>query len=225
MISENLRNVLKRIDDAASRVGRKGCDVTLVCVTKTVTVPQIEEAITSGVKEIGESYVRDAAVKFKALGNRVKWHLIGHLQTNKAKDAVRIFDLIHSVDSLRLAQEISRRCAALKITREVLIEIRTSGEAAKYGVLPEDSIGLLKKVSELPNIKVAGLMTMAPFVSDPEEARPYFTRLKKLSAIIADKRIPNVNMQYLSMGMTQDFEVAIEEGANIVRIGRAIFEG
>lgn len=225
MISENLKNVLKRIDEAASRSGKRGHDVTLVCVTKTATVAQIEEAIASGAKTIGESHVQDAAAKFKTIGDRVKWHLIGHLQTNKVKDAVRIFDLIHSVDSFKLAEEISRRCAALRVAKEILIEIKTSEEATKSGVLPEHAVSLLEKVSELPNIKVAGLMTMAPVVPDPELARPYFARIKKIATIISDKRFRNVEMRYLSMGMSQDFEVAIEEGANIVRVGRAIFEG
>ncbi len=225
MISENFKNVLKRIDEAASRAGKRGHDITLVCVTKTATVAQIEEAIDSGAKVMGESYVHDAAAKFKAIGDRVKWHLIGHLQTNKVKDAVRIFDLIHSVDSFKLAEEISRRCAALRVAKEILIEIKTSEEAEKFGILPEHAISLLEKISGLPNIKVAGLMTMAPVVPDPQLARPYFARIKKIAMIISDKRFRNVEMRYLSMGMSQDFEVAIEEGANIVRVGRAIFEG
>lgn len=225
MISENLRAVRKKIEEAARRAGRQAGGIILVCVTKTVAVPQIEEALACGATDIGESRVQDAAVKFKAIGARARWHLIGHLQTNKVKDAVRIFGLIHSVDSLKLAEEISKRAGVFDKTQEILIEVKTSEEATKYGALPDEVFDLVEKAAVLPNIKIMGLMTMAPVVSDAREARPYFKRLKELSEAIAAKKIENVNMRYLSMGMTQDFEAAIEEGANMVRIGHAIFEG
>lgn len=225
MISENLRAVRGRIKEAAERAGRRADEIILVCVTKTAGVPQIEEALAAGAADIGESRVQDAEIKFKAIGARAKWHLIGHLQTNKVKDAARIFDLVHSVDSLRLAEEISKRAAVDGKTQEILIEVKTSEEAAKYGAAPEEVLGLVEKASALPHIKIMGLMTMAPVVPDAEEARPYFKRLREFFKAISAKKIDNVSMRYLSMGMTKDFEVAIEEGANIVRIGRAIFEG
>ncbi len=225
MISENLRNVRRRIEEAARRAGRRADEIILVCVTKTVAAPQIEEALAEGAADIGESRVQDAEVKFKAIGPRAKWHLIGHLQTNKVKDAVRIFDLIHSVDSLKLAEEISGRAGVFGKTQEILIEVKTSEEATKYGAAPEAVFDLIEKAAGLPHIKIMGLMTMAPLVSDAEETRPYFRRLRELSEAIAAKDIDNASMRYLSMGMTQDFEVAIEEGANMLRIGHAIFEG
>lgn len=225
MISENLRNVRIRIKEAAHRAGRRADDIILVCVTKTVAMPQIEEALAEGAADIGESRVQDAEVKFKAIGPRAKWHLIGHLQTNKVKDAVRIFDLIHSVDSIKLAEEVSRRAGVFGKTQEILIEVKTSEEAAKYGVPPGEVFDLVEKTAVLPRIKIMGLMTMAPFVPEADQARPYFRRLRELSEAIAAKKIDNVSMRYLSMGMSQDFEAAIEEGANIVRIGHAIFEG
>ncbi|KPK40833.1 MAG: hypothetical protein AMJ78_06755 [Omnitrophica WOR_2 bacterium SM23_29] len=225
MIYENLMHVRQRIGEAAGRGGRNGDEIVLVCVTKGVGITQIEEAVKAGVTDIGENYIQDAVKKFNAIGRKVKWHFIGHLQTNKVKDAVYIFDLIHSVDSLKLAQEISRQASKLGIIKDVLIEVKTSEEATKYGILPAGVSNLIEEVSTLPNLRVMGLMTMAPIVDTPEKARPYFRRLKELSQAIATKKIENVRMQWLSMGMTQDFEVAIEESANMVRIGRAIFEG
>ena len=225
MIPENIQAVKERIRRTAEKVGRNDREITLVCVTKTVGVPQIEEALAAGVAHIGESYVQAAEIKYKAIEYRAKWHLIGHLQTNKVKEAVRIFDLIHSVDSLKLAEEISKRAAGLPDPKKILIEIKTSEEAAKYGVLPERALPLIEEIAVLPNIKIVGLMTMAPFTENPEDSRPYFQKLRKLAMLIRDKRIANAGMEYLSMGMTQDFEVAIEEGANIIRIGHAIFGG
>ncbi|MDD4879207.1 MAG: YggS family pyridoxal phosphate-dependent enzyme [Candidatus Omnitrophica bacterium] len=225
MIAENIQAVRERIRRAAERVGKKERDITLVCVTKTIGAPQIEEALAAGVTDIGESYVQAAEIKFKAIEFRAKWHLVGHLQTNKVKEAVRMFDFIHSVDSLKLAEEISKRSAGLLDPKKVLIEVKISEEATKYGVPPEQALPLIEKIAVLPNIKVLGLMTMAPFTENPEESRPYFERLRKLSLLILTKRVRNVDMRYLSMGMTQDFEVAIEEGANIIRVGHAIFGG
>ncbi|OGX30204.1 MAG: YggS family pyridoxal phosphate enzyme [Omnitrophica WOR_2 bacterium RIFCSPHIGHO2_01_FULL_49_10] len=223
MISENLQAVKERIRKAADKASRNDRDIKLICVTKTATIQQIEEALAAGVTEIGESYVQDAEVKFKSIEFRANWHLIGHLQTNKVKEAVRIFDFIHSVDSLKLAEEISKRSAGQRDPKRILIEVKTSEEAAKFGVLPEHTLPLLEKISELPNVRVMGLMTIAPFSENPENSRPYFQRLKKLSLLMSVKRIKNVSMEYLSMGMSQDFEVAIDEGANMLRIGRAIF--
>src|SRR3989338_41796 len=223
MIYENLQAVKERIRKAADKASRNDRDIKLICVTKTATIQQIEEALAAGVTEIGESYVQDAEVKFKSIEFRANWHLIGHLQTNKVKEAVRIFDFIHSVDSLKLAEEISKRSAGQRDPKRILTEVKTSEEAAKFGVLPEHTLPLLEKISELPNVRVMGLMTIAPFSENPENSRPYFQRLKKLSLLMSVKRIKNVSMEYLSMGMSQDFEVAIDEGANMLRIGRAIF--
>lgn len=223
MISENIQAVKERIRKAADKAGKNDRDIKLVCVTKTATIQQIEEALAAGVTDIGESYVQDAEKKFRSIEFRANWHLIGHLQTNKVKEAVRIFDFIHSVDSLKLAEEISKRSAGQRDPKRILIEVKTSEEATKTGVLPEQTLPLLEKISELPNVRVMGLMTIAPFSENPENSRPYFQRLKKLALLILVKRIKNVNMEYLSMGMSQDFEVAIDEGANMLRIGRAIF--
>jgi hypothetical protein len=223
MISENIQAVKERIRSAAEKVSRKDRDITLVCVTKTVGAPQIEETLAAGSVNIGESYVQAAEIKYKVIENRARWHLIGHLQTNKVKEAVRIFDLIHSVDSLKLAEEISKRAAGLLDPKKILIEVKTSEDATKYGVLPEQVLPLIESIAVLPNIKVMGLMTMAPLAENPEDSRPYFRRLKKVESLVSMKNIRNVRMDYLSMGTTQDFEVAIEEGANIIRIGHAIF--
>ncbi|MDP2942271.1 MAG: YggS family pyridoxal phosphate-dependent enzyme, partial [Candidatus Omnitrophota bacterium] len=181
MIPENSIIVRSRIKEAAERAGRRADDIILVCVTKTVGVPQIEEALAAGAADIGESRVQDAEIKFKAIGARAKWHLIGHLQTNKVKDAVRIFDLIHSVDSLKLAEEISKRAGVFDKTQEILVEVKTSEEATKYGAATEEVLGLVEKAAALPHIKIMGLMTMAPVVSDAEEARPYCKRLREIS--------------------------------------------
>ncbi|MFA5147489.1 MAG: YggS family pyridoxal phosphate-dependent enzyme [Candidatus Omnitrophota bacterium] len=223
MIADNLDRVRERIRKAAEKIGRNDRDITLICVTKAVGAAQIEEALAAGVTDIGESYVQAAEMKYGAISGHAKWHLIGHLQTNKVKEAVKIFDMIHSVDSFRLADEISRRSEALKVPKRILIEVKTSEEATKFGVMPEHTLQLLEKISSLKYVSVVGLMTMAPFTEHPEESRPYFHRLKKLSTLISAKAMRNVRMEYLSMGMTQDFEVAIEEGANILRIGHAIF--
>ena len=225
MIPENIHDVKERIRRAAENAGRNDRDITLICVTKTVGVPQIEEALAAGVTEIGESYVQAAEIKYRTIEHRANWHLIGHLQTNKVKEAVQIFDLIHSVDSLKLAEEISKRSAGLLDPKKILIEVKTSEEATKYGVLPEQVLPLIEKITELPGVMVMGLMTMAPFTENPEDSRPYFKRLKKLATLVSDKNMRKVSMDYLSMGMTQDFEVAIQEGANIIRIGVAIFGG
>ena len=225
MISENIQAVKERIRRTAEKSSRSDLGIKLICVTKGATIPQIEEALAAGITEIGENYVQDAEAKFRTIEFRANWHLIGHLQTNKVKPAVRIFDYIHSVDSLKLAEEISRRSAGQLDPKRILIEVKTSEEATKTGVLPEHTLPLIEKIAELPNVRVIGLMTMAPHTEDPESSRPYFQRMKKLSLLISGKMIKNVNLQYLSMGMSQDFEVAIDEGANMLRIGHAIFGG
>jgi len=194
-----------------------------VAVTKTATMGQIEEAINAGVKIIGENRVHDAKEKYQILTAGIEWHLIGHLQTNKVKYAVEIFNCIHSVDSIKLAQEIDKRSKQFGKIMDVLVEVNVSGEESKYGIKPEEVKPFIKNISEFLRIKVRGLMTIAPIVKDKEEVRPYFRKLRELSKEIKSKNIENVKMDYLSMGMTKDFEIAIEEGANMVRIGRGIF--
>lgn len=194
-----------------------------MAVTKTATMGQIEEAINAGVKIIGENRVQDAKEKYQNLTAGIEWHLIGHLQTNKVKYAVEIFNCIHSVDSIKLAQEIDKRSKQFGKIMDVLVEVNVSGEESKYGIKPEEVKPFIKNISEFLRIKVRGLMTIAPIVKDKEEVRPYFRKLRELSKEIKSKNIENVKMDYLSMGMTKDFEIAIEEGANMVRIGRGIF--
>jgi len=222
-VKDNLETINKKIKAAAWKVNRDPQEIKLVAVTKTATLEQIKEAINEGVKIIGENKVQEAKGKYQVLTTEVKWHLIGHLQTNKVKYAVEIFDLIHSVDSIKLAKEIDNRSVQFKKTIDVLIEVNISGEETKYGYNPEKVEAFLKEISEFSGIRVRGLMTIAPISKNKEEVRPYFRRLRELSERIRDKNIKNIKMDYLSMGMTDDFEIAIEEGANIVRIGRGIF--
>jgi len=222
-VKDNLETINKKIKEAALKVNRDPQEIKLVAVTKTATLEQIKEAINEGVKIIGENKVQEAKKKYQVLTTEVKWHLIGHLQTNKVKYAVEIFDLIHSVDSIKLAKEIDNRSVQFKKTIDVLIEVNISGEETKYGYNPEKVEAFLKEISEFSGIRVRGLMTIAPISKNKEEVRPYFRRLRELSERIRDKNIKNIKMDYLSMGMTDDFEIAIEEGANMVRIGRGVF--
>jgi hypothetical protein len=217
-IADNLRSVTQRIEQAACKAGRSGSDITLVTVTKNRGVAEIREAIAAGATDLGENYVQEAEEKFGKLGRAARWHMIGHLQRNKARHAVEVFDLIHSVDSVELGREIGRRAIALDKRIDVLVEARISGEATKFGVEPDDAIALADALSDTEGIRVCGLMGMAPFVPDPQDTRPYFNRLRELW-----DKLPDEQRLYLSMGMTQDFEVAIEEGSNMVRIGTAIF--
>ncbi|HOM71973.1 MAG TPA: YggS family pyridoxal phosphate-dependent enzyme [Armatimonadota bacterium] len=217
-IAENLAEVKGRIAQAARRSGRTPEDVTLVVVTKKVEVSRILEAISAGATELGENYVQEAVAKWQAIGSAgVRWHFIGHLQKNKVKQAVKVFDLIQSVDSLPLAQEIGKRALDQGRIMDVLIEVRISGEETKHGVSPEDALAFAQEVAQVEGIKLQGFMGMAPFVVNPEEARPFFARLKQLW-----DKLPLEQRQWLSMGMSHDFEVAIEEGSNMVRIGTAI---
>lgn len=223
MIKNNLCKVKEAISRAAKKAGRRGEDIELVAVTKTVDATRINEAIEAGVRVIGENRVQEAMAKYEMVRDGVSWHLIGHLQRNKVKKAIKIFDLIHSLDSISLAREISSRAALLGRQVEVLVEVNVSGEKTKFGLYPEELMGFLRQISTLENISVRGLMTMTPFTEEPESSRPYFRKLRLLSEEVASHNIENIEMKYLSMGMSQDFEVAIEEGANIVRVGTAIF--
>ena len=197
--------------------------VTLVGAAKTRTAAEIQEAIDAGVKIIGENYVQEAERAFKVIGRKAKWHFIGPLQRNKAKKAVEIFDMIETVDSVKIAREIDKKCRAIGKLMPVLIEINSGKEEQKAGVFPENAIELIKKISSLPNIRIMGLMTMGPRFGDPEDSRPYFIETRKIFEKIKSLNLPNVEMKYLSMGMTNSYKVAIKEGANIVRIGTLLF--
>ena len=223
IIKNNLEIINEKIKKAALKVERNPEEIKLVAVTKTATIEQIEEAIKAGVKIIGENKVQEAKEKYQIITADIEWHLVGHLQTNKVKYAVEIFDCIHSVDSIKLAEEIDKRSLQFGKTTNVLVEVNVSGEETKCGIKPEEVVLFLKNISEFTGIRVRGLMTIAPIAEDKEEVRPYFRRLRELSKEIKSKNIKNVKMDYLSMGMSEDFEIAIEEGANMVRIGRGIF--
>lgn len=217
-IAENLKSVRERIETAARRVGRSPEEIVLVAVTKTRSVEEIREAIAHGVEHIGENYVQEAEKKFVEIGTAVHWHMIGHLQRNKVKHAVEIFDFVHSIDSEQLARELGRRAKAASKCVDVMVEVNISGEQSKFGVEPDNALDLAGSIRDIPGIRLCGFMGMAPIVNCPEEARPYFAKLKQLW-----DKLPDENRIFLSMGMTQDFEVAIEEGSNMVRIGTAIF--
>ena len=222
-VRENIQQVRTKIADALERSGRETEHVTLVTVTKTVGLAKVQEALEAGVTHIGENRIQEAEPKIKALkdSSDITWHMIGHLQTNKAKRAVELFQIIHSVDSLRLAKEINKRALQYEKVMDVLFEVNVSGESSKYGLSVEELVPVVQEATLFEGISVKGLMTMAPFVADPEETRPYFRKLREAFMLLKEKGIGQ--MEYLSMGMTNDFEVAIEEGANIVRIGTAIF--
>ncbi|MEJ2067833.1 MAG: YggS family pyridoxal phosphate-dependent enzyme [Deltaproteobacteria bacterium] len=221
VIAENLGAVKERIADAATRAGRDPAQITLIAVTKTVAIDRIREAISSGMSAFGENYVQEARQKIEEIGRTgVQWHFIGHLQTNKANYAVRLFDLIHAVDSIKLARELDKRAAAEGKTMNCLIEVNLSEEASKFGTTEGTARELAQQMHGLEHISLQGLMTMPPYSDDPESARPYFIALRKLQEKIAQDGIP---LPELSMGMSTDFEVAIEEGATMVRVGRAIF--
>ena len=223
-IKNNLEIINEKIKKAALKANRSPEEIKLVAVTKTATIEQIKEAINAGVKIIGENKVQEAKEKYQILTADTEWHLVGHLQTNKVKYAIEIFDCIQTVDSIKLAKEIDKRSLQFEKTTNVLVEVNVSGEETKYGIKPEEVEPFLKEISEFSRIRVRGLMTIVPIIEeDKEEVRPYFRKLRELSKEIKSKNIKNVKMDYLSMGMTDDFEVAIEEGANMVRIGRGIF--
>jgi pyridoxal phosphate enzyme (YggS family) len=222
-IADNIRRIREVVAEAAGRSGRSPADVRLMAVTKTVDDDRIAAAVRAGVDIVGENYVQEAKRKIETMGKACEWHLIGRLQTNKAKYAVRLFDMIHSVDRLELAAEIDRRAREAGLVMKVLIEISVAGEQTKSGVPIADAVKLVRAVAPLPNLSVRGLMTMPPWFDDPEEARPCFRALRELRDRIEAERIPRVEMRELSMGMTGDYGVAIEEGATIVRIGRGIF--
>jgi len=222
-VAENLKAVMDRIAAAAKRAGRDPSSVRLVTVTKTVAPERIREAVAAGAAILGENRVQEAKEKIEALGTIASWHLIGRLQTNKAKYAVRLFDLIHSVDTIGLARELDKQAAKTGKVQDVLIEVSIAGEASKAGMAVREAPALVRGVASLRHVRVRGLMTMPPYSEDPDDSRPFFRVLRELAEAIAKENIPGVSMQELSMGMSGDFEVAVEEGATLVRVGTAIF--
>ncbi len=223
-IQSRLKRVKDRITEAALACGRDPKTVKLIAVSKTVPADRILAAIGAGVKDLGENYVQEAREKIEALGREtVSWHYIGHLQSNKAKYVVKLFDLIHSVDSLKLAKELDKRARAIGKVQKVLVQVNISGETTKSGIDTEATVALVRQIAPLDNLAICGLMTMPPYFNSPEKVRPYFRALKELHNLIRREAIANVHMAELSMGMTGDFEAGIQEGATLVRIGTAIF--
>jgi pyridoxal phosphate enzyme (YggS family) len=222
-VAENLKRVQARMAEAAIRSGRTPDSVKLVGVTKTVDVDRIKEAVSAGLQILGENYVQEAQNKIKEVGGEASWHFIGRLQTNKAKYAVKLFDLIQTVDSIKLAKELNHRAQPLGRTIPIIIQVNLASEVTKGGVESSACLSLIKEISVLENLQIRGLMTMPPFFDQPERARPYFSQLKELSQEIARAQVVGVEMNELSMGMSGDFETAIEEGATMIRVGTAIF--
>jgi pyridoxal phosphate enzyme (YggS family) len=221
-ISANINAIKQKIAAAAERAGRDPLSIKLMAVTKTVKPELIGKAIEAGLTMLGENYVQEAKDKIAAISDHAQWHMIGHLQTNKAKYAVKLFDYVHSVDRLELAQELDKRAGQINRKLNVLIEVN-SGEESKSGIEKTQALDLVRQIAHLPNLAVRGLMAMAPYSDNPENSRPYFKALRDLRDDIDRAGIAGISMEELSMGMTDDFEVAIEEGATIIRIGRAIF--
>jgi PLP dependent protein len=225
VVKENLAFVEKNIEEACNRSGRKREQVTLIAVSKTKPVEMIKEAIDYGIVDFGENKVQEMINKASLIDKKVNWHLIGHLQRNKVKYIIDRSCLIHSVDSLRLATQIDLESKKSNIISNILIEVNIAKEESKFGVLPNDTMDLIIEISRMNNVKINGLMTIAPFVSNAEENRIYFRKLKDLNIDIKSKNIDNVGMEVLSMGMTGDYQVAIEEGATLIRVGTGIFGG
>lgn len=212
-IEQNVNQILTELPEG----------VELVAAAKMRRPEEVLAAVEAGVKIIGENYVQEAERAYEVIGSRAKWHFIGHLQRNKVKKAVRIFDMIETVDSVEIAEEIDKRCAQIGKVMPVLIEINSGREKQKAGVFPEEAEHLIREISSYKNMKVMGLMTMGAWVGEPEDSRPYFVETRKVFERIKKLNLPNVEMRYLSMGMTNSYKIAIEEGANIVRIGTKIF--
>lgn len=223
MICENLKEVEAKIEAACKRAGRDRSEVTLIAVSKTKPVEMLEEAYGTGIREFGENKVQEMMDKYEVMPKDIHWHMIGHLQRNKVKYLMGKAALIHSVDSLRLAEEISAQSVKHEVTTDILIEVNIAGEETKFGTDREEAIALVEAAAKLPNIHICGLMTIAPFVENSEDNRKYFQQIRQLSVDIKEKNIDNVDMRILSMGMTGDYEVAIEEGATMVRVGTGIF--
>ncbi|MBD5520547.1 MAG: YggS family pyridoxal phosphate-dependent enzyme [Lachnospiraceae bacterium] len=223
MIQENIKHVEEKIDAACKKSGRNPEDVTLIAVSKTKPISMLKEAYDYGCRDFGENKVQELVDKWEQLPKDIRWHMIGHLQRNKVKYIVDKVYLIHSVDSLRLAEEISKEACKKDVTVSILVEVNVAGEESKFGSTCEEAYKLVEDIAKLPNIVVKGLMTIAPYVENSEENRQYFEKLHQIYVDIVDKNIDNVYMDELSMGMTGDYEVAVTEGATYVRVGTGIF--
>lgn len=223
MIQNNIKQVEKIIDDVCNQSGRKRDEVTLIAVSKTKPVEMLREAYEAGCRDFGENKVQELVDKYEVLPKDIKWHMIGHLQRNKVKYIIDKVSLIHSVDSLRLAEEISKEAIKKQVNVNILIEVNVAMEESKYGTTVSDTIELVREIASLPNVFIKGLMTIAPMTENAEENRDYFKQLKKLSVDISQENIDNVSMDILSMGMTGDYPVAVSEGATLVRVGTGIF--
>lgn len=223
MIKENLAQIENNIIAACEKVGRNRKEVTLIAVSKTKPVSMLEEAYETGIRDFGENKVQEMCDKFDCLPKDIRWHMIGHLQTNKVKYLMDKAYLIHSVDSLKLAQEIEKQAAKHNRIVDILIEVNIAQEESKFGLAIQDVLVLVKEIAKLSHLRIKGLMTIAPYVENPEDNRLYFRQIKQLSVDIASQNIDNVSMDILSMGMSGDYQVAIEEGATMVRVGTSIF--
>ena len=223
MIVENLQNIENRIQEACTRAGRKRDEVTLIAVSKTKPVEMLQEVYKEGIRDFGENKVQELCQKIEVLPENINWHMIGHLQTNKVKYIVGKTRLIHSVDSLKLAEEIQRLAEKRDVDVDILVEVNIANEESKFGISKEKVIDLVQAISRLTRVHIKGLMTIAPLVNNPEDNRLFFRGIKELSVDIELQNIDNVSMDVLSMGMTGDYEVAIDEGATMVRVGTGIF--
>lgn len=223
MLKENLANVEKNIEQACKNTGRNRNEVTLIAVSKTKPVEMLQEIYDENIRDFGENKVQELCSKMEQLPSDIRWHMIGHLQRNKVKYIVGKVELIHSVDTYRLAEEINIQAKKQNVIVPILVEVNIAHEESKFGISAEDAILLVEEISRLENIRIKGLMTIAPYVENPEDNRLYFRKIKQLSVDITNKNIDNVSMEILSMGMTGDYMVAIEEGATMVRVGTGIF--
>jgi pyridoxal phosphate enzyme (YggS family) len=223
MLKENLANVEKNIEQACKNAGRSRDEVTLIAVSKTKPVEMLQEIYDENIRDFGENKVQELCSKMEQLPSDIRWHMIGHLQRNKVKYIVGKVELIHSVDTYRLAEEINIQAKKQNVIVPILVEVNIAHEESKFGISAEDAILLVEEISKLENIRIKGLMTIAPYVENPEDNRLYFRKIKQLSVDITNKNIDNVSMEILSMGMTGDYMVAIEEGATMVRVGTGIF--
>ncbi len=223
MLKENLANVKKNIEQACKNAGRSRDEVTLIAVSKTKPIEMLQEIYGENIRDFGENKVQELCSKMEQLPSDIRWHMIGHLQRNKVKYIVGKVELIHSVDTYRLAEEINIQAKKQNVIVPILVEVNIAHEESKFGISAEDAILLVEEISKLENICIKGLMTIAPYVENPEDNRLYFRKIKQLSVDITNKNIDNVSMEILSMGMTGDYMVAIEEGATMVRVGTGIF--
>ena len=222
-IRDNLEIVRRRIEEACQRAGRDASEVTLIAVSKTKPVPMLEEAYEGGARDFGENKVQEIQAKYGSLPDDVRWHMIGHLQRNKVHQVLGKAVLIHSVDSLRLARQIEEEAAKKNMEVDILLEINVAKEESKYGFFLEDTEAAIREIAKFPHVRIKGLMTIAPFVENPEENREVFKKLYEFAVDIGKKNIDNVTMDVLSMGMTGDYQVAVEEGSTMIRVGTGIF--